>query len=295
MVGSKPAGRDFRRNFLHTRSPLVVGLDVLARQAVLGAVAVSLMSVAAVPACEGLRDGPRGTVTEIVDGDTLLLDTGLVVRLIGTQAPKLALGRPGHEDWPGGQAAKAALIALTLKQPVLLRYGGAETDRHGRTLAHAYVLSGEQPVWVQEAMVGQGQARVYSFPDNRACLGALYAAETRARAAGLGIWRDSDYRVRRADRPQELEALAGRYELVEGRVLNAERVGTQVFLNFGRYYKEDFTAVIDARALRLFAETGLDPSRLGDALVRVRGWVEERDGPRIPITHPEQIEILALK
>jgi micrococcal nuclease len=295
MVGSARTARDFCRNFLHTPAPLVVGLDVLARQAVFGAVAVSLMSVAAVPACEGLRDGPRGTVTEIVDGDTLLLDTGRVVRLIGTQAPKLALGRPDHEDWPGGQAAKAALIALALNKPVLLRYGGAEVDRYGRTLAHAYILSGDSPVWVQEAMVGQGQARVYSFPDNRACLGALYAAESRARADGLGIWRDSHYRVRRADRPQELAALAGRYELVEGRILNAERVGTQVFLNFGRYYKEDFTAVIDARALRLFAETGLDPAGLGDALVRVRGWVEERNGPLIPVTHPEQIEILARK
>ena len=47
-----------------------------------------VMSMTAAPACEGLRDGPKGTVTEVVDGDTLLLDTGRVVRLIGIQAPK---------------------------------------------------------------------------------------------------------------------------------------------------------------------------------------------------------------
>src|SRR5690606_42750 len=103
-------------------------------------------------------------------------------------------------------------------------------------------------------MLAQGQARVYSLPDNRACLAELMAAEGRARAAGLGIWGDSYYRVRRADRPADLARLAGNYELVEGRVLSAEKVGAQVFLNFGRYYKEDFTAVIDARAQRLFAE-----------------------------------------
>lgn len=252
------------------------------------------MSIAAATACEGLRDGPKGTVTEIVDGDTLLLDTGLVVRLIGIQAPKLALGRDGHSDWPRANEAKAALIALTLKKPVLLRYGGEEIDRHGRTLAQVFV-QGEPQVWVQQAMLGQGQARVYSFPDNRACLSELMAAETRARAGGLGIWGDSYYRVRRADRPADILALAGRYELVEGRVLNAEKVGGQVFLNFGRYYKEDFTAVIDARALRQFADVGLDPVKLGGALVRVRGWIDDRDGPRIPITHPEQVEVLAVQ
>ncbi|MBN9348191.1 MAG: thermonuclease family protein [Devosia sp.] len=250
------------------------------------------MSSVAAPACEGLRDGPRGTVTEIVDGDTLLLDNGLVVRLIGIQAPKLALGREGHSDWPGGDAARAALIALAYKKPVLLRYGGEQVDRHGRLLAQVSV-TGDAPVWVQQAMLERGQARVYSFPDNRSCLAELMSAETRARAAGLGIWGDSYYRVRRADRPADLAKRAGHYELVEGRVLSAEKVGAQVFLNFGRFYKEDFTAVIDARALRLFADAGIDPGKLGNALVRVRGWIDDRDGPRIAVTHPEQVELLA--
>lgn len=252
------------------------------------------MSVAGASGCEGLRDGPKGTVSEIVDGDTLLLDTGLVVRLIGIQAPKLALGRDGQADWPGAGAAKAALAAIALHRTVLLRYGGEEMDRHGRTLAQLFV-QGDTPVWVQQQMLAGGNARVYSFPDNRACLAELMAAETRARAARLGIWADSHYRVRRADRPADLLELAGNYELVEGRILAAERLGSQVFLNFGRYYKEDFTAVIDARALRMFAETGLDPARLGGALVRVRGWIEDRDGPRVAVTHPDQIEVLAVQ
>ncbi len=251
------------------------------------------MSSAAAPACEGLRDGPKGTVTSIVDGDTLLLDTGLVVRLIGIQAPKLALGRDGYADWPGGDEARAALVALTYDKPVLLRYGGEEIDRHGRALAQV-IVTGETPVWVQEAMLAQGEARVYSFPDNRSCLAELMAAETRARAAGLGIWGNSYYRVRRADRPADLAKLAGHYELVEGRVLSAEKVGARVYLNFGRYYKEDFTAVIDARALRLFAEAHIDPAKFGGALLRIRGWIDDYDGPRIAVTHPEQIELLAI-
>lgn len=260
---------------------------------VLGALAVALMP-AAIPACEGLRDGPKGTVSEVVDGDTVLLDTGLVVRLIGIQAPHLALGRPDLEDWPKGEAARAALAGIVLNKPVLLRYGGADRDRHGRTLAQVYLTDGSDR-WVQADMLAAGMARVYTFPDNRACVSELFAAENRARAAGVGIWSDPYYRVRRAERPADLVPLEGHYEIIEGRVLAAARAGSSVYVNFGRRYKEDFTAVIDARALRLFAETGLDPLTLGGALVRVRGWIELSGGPRISITHPEQIEVLALK
>lgn len=251
------------------------------------------MAIAGVAACENLRDGQKGTVTSIVDGDTVMLDTGLVVRLIGIQAPKLALGRDGFEDWPKAEEAKAALAAIALNRPVILRHGGEDIDRYGRSLAQLYV-TGESPGWVQEEMLASGMARVYSFPDNRACLPELFAAEARARVGNLGIWADPYYRVRRAERPLDLSALDGHYELVEGRVVAAARAGGLVFLNFGRRYSEDFTAVIDAKAQRLFASSGIDPLTLGGALVRVRGWVESRNGPSIPVTHPEQIEVLSL-
>ena len=270
-----------------------MGPDVLTKDAVIGALALSLMSMPLASACDGLRDGLKGTVREIVDGDTVLLDTGLVVRLIGIQAPKLALGREGLSDWPKGAESKAALAALVLDKPVLLRFGGEEKDRYGRSLAQLYV-SGDAEIWVQQKMLEAGMARVYSFPDNRACLPELFAAEGKARAAKLGIWTDPYYRVRRAERPADLLPLDGRYELIEGRVLKAEKTGGRLYLNFGRYFKEDLTAVIDSRALRLFADEAIDPLNYAGALLRVRGWLDTHDGPRVAISHPEQIEVLAV-
>ena len=43
----------------------------------------------------------------------------------------------------------------------------------------------------------------------------------------------------------------------------------------------------------LLRKAGLDPLALDNALIRVRGWIESGDGPRIEVTHPEQIEVLA--
>ena len=244
-------------------------------------------------ACDGLRMAPGGVVSEVVDGDTVLLESGLSVRLIGTQAPKLPLGRDDFEAWPLAEEARTELAAIALGRNVQLGYGGEEKDRYGRALAHLFVESEAAPVWAQMHMIGAGLARVYSFPDNRRCLDQLFAGEERARAERLGIWANPYYSVRAADRPDDLLSRVGDYELVEGRVLLADRSGPRVYLNFGRFWKEDFTAVIEAPALRLFEREGIDPLILEGALVRIRGWIDERDGPRVEITHPEQIEVLA--
>ncbi len=250
-----------------------------------------LMTPALAFGCDGLIDGPKGIVREVTDGDTVILDNGLVVRLIGIQAPKLALGREGLADWPKGAEARAALEALTLDKPVLLRYGGEQRDRYDRVLAQMYI-AGDGGAWVQSAMLQAGMARVYSFPDNRACLTELFAAETRARAMKLGIWGDPYYRVRQASKTQDLQTLQGHYELVEGRILTAANVSGRIYLNFGRFWKEDLTVVIEAKALKLFQASGLDPLQFENTFIRVRGWVDIKDGPRIVVTHPEQIEVL---
>lgn len=249
------------------------------------------MPVSLAAACEGLIDGAKGVVVSVTDGDTVVLDNGLVIRLIGTQAPKLALGREDFADWPKAEESKAALEALVLGKSVRVRHGGERIDRHGRTLGQLFV-TGDSETWVQQQMVADGWARVYSFPDNRACVTQLLAVEDQARLRKLGIWADPYYLVRRADRPGDFAGRQGSYELVEGRVLLAEKVQGRVYLNFGRSWKEDFTAVIDRAALGLFSASGVDPLKLEGALVRIRGWVDEDDGPRVEITHPEQVEVL---
>jgi micrococcal nuclease len=285
----------FCRIWVHGEGTVSQGHFRLRRAAIASMTAAMLAGLSPTSGlgCETLRMEPGGVVVQVTDGDTVVLDSGLVVRLIGTQAPKLPLGREGFPTWPLAPEAKAALEALLLKRTVTLGYGGEAVDRYERALAHVFVSGEGEPVWAQWHMVRQGLARVYSFPDNRHCLNQLFAGEAQARAERLGIWVDPYYSVRAADRPADLLARAGSYELVEGRVLLADRSGSRVYLNFGRLWKEDFTVVLEAPAWRLFSESGFDPLTLDGALIRVRGWVDDRDGPRIEVTHPEQIEVLA--
>lgn len=243
-------------------------------------------------ACETLTPGPKGRVVDITDGDTLILDNSQKVRLIGMQAPKLPLGRVGFETWPLADEAKDFLSDFTLGENIQVFYGSTRKDRHGRVLGHVFV-DGERQKWAQKAVISSGLARVYSFDDNRHCLDELYAAERQARVDRKGIWALDYYQIRQADKPNRLVKLAGRYELVEGRVFDVGEANGRVYLNFGRDWDTDFTVVIQRGALSAFKKADFDPRKLANALIRVRGWVDDHDGPRIDVTHPEQIEILA--
>jgi len=289
-----------KRNFA-----MFVTATLLATSSAPGAIACAAVK-------EQLQAGPRAKIVEVQDGDTVLLDNGMKVRLLGIQGPKFFQGRGGREiqighagqeekagarDWPLAKEAKAALVRIGLNRDVQLWFGGAQSDRHGRTLAHLFIdddgTAGSG--WVQGKLVALGLARVYSFVDNRACVQSLYAYERQARIDRLGLWATSFYAVRNGHNPSEILERAGFFEVVEGRVLNADRVGSRIYLNFGRYWKEDFTVVIETKRLKLFSAIGFDPLELEGALVRVRGWVDVYDGPRVDVTHPEQIEVLARK
>jgi endonuclease YncB( thermonuclease family) len=225
-------------------------------------------------------------VVEIVDGDTLVLADGRQVRLVGLQAPKLPLGRPGFKAWPLAEDAKAVLGELTLGRAVTLGYGGRRGDRHGRALAHLFDATG---LWIQGALIDRGMARVYSFSDNRALVPEMLAREAAARAAGRGIWALHAYAVRDA---AAVPARLSGFELVQGRVAETATVRKRTYLNFGADWRSDFTVSLAPKARKLFEAEGIDPLSYRGKLVRVRGWLKSYNGPLIEATHPEQIEVI---
>jgi len=89
----------------------------------------------------------------------------------------------------------------------------------------------------------------------------------------------------------ELVAERGHFTVVEGKVLSVRESGGTIYMNFGRRGSQALTVTILKRNERNFTVAGLEPKKLENRRVRVRGWVEERSGPRIEATRPEQIEI----
>jgi endonuclease YncB( thermonuclease family) len=229
-------------------------------------------------------------VTEVIDGDTVRLADGREVRLVGIQAPKLALGRPGFEPWPLADAAKATLTALSQSGPLSLRPANPAPDRHGRMLADAYDPAGR---WLQGEMVARGMARVYSFADQVASpegagrVEDLLVLERRARAGRLGIWDLAFYRVRGVtETPHFIDS----FQLVEGKVRRVAKNRNDVYLDFGDDWSTDFSVFAPRAVLAACARAGLDLESLAGQTIRVRGWLKWRSGPMIELSHPQQIE-----
>lgn len=239
-----------------------------------------------------LQAGERGTVRTVLDGDTLYLNNGLKVRLSGIQAPKLSLGREHVKDWPLGHESKAALISLTRSHEVQLFYGGAQRDRYKRALAQLFTLKADAPtIWLQEEMLRLGMARVYTWPDTHQDIERLYAAEREARAAKRGIWALPYYALRKPD-PDPLAQDVDSFQIVEGLITSAADIRGTVYLNFGANYKTDFTIVVPKKARKTFLKHDMDPASLEGARVRVRGWIELKNGPMMWLDHPQRLEVL---
>lgn len=256
------------------------------------ALAIFLFRCPIADAACALSEPATGIVSRVIDGETLALKDGSEIRLIGAKAPLPPAGWEAG-GWPIADKAKRALIDLAEGSPVELRYGGRRTDRYGHLLAHTYILRDGQRLWLQGEMVGRGLARVYSFADNRACIEELLGREREARERRRGLWGLNSYRVRQADDATELLRLRFSFQIVEGVVKDVGESRRRIYLNFSSDWRNDFTVTVAPGDRKAFDLAGLDLKALAGKRIRVRGWLEAKNGPSIAATHPEQIEIEA--
>lgn len=128
---------------------------------------------------------PQATVEEemrvarVVDGDTLELEDGRSVRLIGINTPEI--GQPYYNE------ASQYTASLVQGQVVGLAYDVQRVDQFGRTLAYVYIGD----LFVNLEIVRAGYANAYTVQPNSAYSLAFVDAEREARNAARGLWTPS--------------------------------------------------------------------------------------------------------
>ncbi|MBS0249900.1 MAG: thermonuclease family protein [Proteobacteria bacterium] len=241
------------------------------------------------PPCT-LEPGPIRTVTRVIDGETLILDDGKAVRLIGALAPRARDADAAQGAWPPEADTIKALSDLVLAKRVKLAFAGRRSDRYGRELAQVFVIDQGREDWVQGALLRGGHSRAYGLPESFSCARELIANESYARSRRLGLWQNGVYRTLSADRPGEIMKRRGKYERVAGRILSVGRTKSSTYLNFSNDWRSDFTARIDKKVLAANPEFDRSLDALANTSVVVRGWIERRNGPLIDIADPSQLE-----
>lgn len=123
------------------------------------------------------------TVMEVVDGDTLIIENNIRIRLLGIDAPE------STECY--STAAKTHLESLVLGRDILLEKDQTAKDSFDRLLRYAFIHNpdpeGDQ-LFVQHHMVKNGAAHSLYLKPNRRYLAQLQADERSAQENELGLW-----------------------------------------------------------------------------------------------------------
>jgi micrococcal nuclease len=144
--------------------------------------ALLMLALAVTLGCAARRQETRTQdsciVGRVADGDSFRCADGRRVRLIGVDSPE-------SQQRPYGARARIALLEmLPSGAAVRLELDVAPTDRYDRLLAYVWV----GPILVNEAMVRDGWAVLYTVPPNVKYAERLIRAQNEARARGAGLW-----------------------------------------------------------------------------------------------------------
>ena len=176
MPVSPALRRTIRRDRLRSTGLVLLTMTVLA------VVAWTLARESTLP-----PESMSGRVARVVDGDTLLMQDGRRVRLLGIDTPETK--HPTKPPQPWGEEASAFTRELAEGQPVRLEFDRERTDKYGRTLAWVWIEDTGTQRLLNRELVAAGLSPAVLIsplrPDYRA---ALIAAEREAKADARGLW-----------------------------------------------------------------------------------------------------------
>jgi micrococcal nuclease len=122
-------------------------------------------------------------VKHVVDGDTLLLNNGERVRLIGVDTPETKHPQKPVEHF--GEEAYRFTQRMVEGKDVRLEYDQTRRDRYGRILAYVFLMDG---TFVNAEIIRQGYGFVYTkYPFKY--LDEFRGYEKEARETGRGLWK----------------------------------------------------------------------------------------------------------
>lgn len=171
-----------------------------------------MASVFAQAGCPASKIDEVARVAHIYDGDTLRLDDGRRIRVLGINSPENG-GKHSQAEPLGAEAKRLAQAFFRRDKKVQLAFDPQKRDRYGRHLAHVYDTKGRS---LAAHLLAKGLAFHILVPPNTTDAECLRQQEDRARLAGKGVWRESYWRARNV---AELELTDNGFLRVQGRVV----------------------------------------------------------------------------
>lgn len=137
-------------------------------------------------AVESLQ-GEKALVAKVIDGDTIELEDGNKLRLIGVDTPETV--DPRRPVGCFGKEASNATKKLLSGKEVILQKDVSETDKYGRLLRYVYLpLENGQTLFVNDYLIREGFAVSLTYPPDVKFTEQFLQAEKQAREQRRGLW-----------------------------------------------------------------------------------------------------------
>lgn len=226
-------------------------------------------------------------VKEVIDGDTVKLENGDVLRYIGIDTPEIRKRKGDTWEYapqPFSLEAREFNRDLVEGKPVTIELDTQHRDKYRRLLGYVFVNG----TFVNARLIEQGLAVCYPRPPNVKYAESLFDSQKKARTEGRGLWAECSPVLH-----GEAGNHVGKIKIVRGRVEDVAYKSKAVFLNFGKDWREDFTVVVFRDSLEFFRDKGIDSLLFYKGkTVEVLGRIRERNGPEIIINTPEEIAVV---
>ncbi len=178
---------------------------------------------------------------------------------------------------------------LTIHKDFYFAFADDKPNRHGNF--NAVITSKGDKESLQEILLENGLALAY-FIENTKNNKIIFNAEQKARNSKKGIWQHTNTLKSSAIINDYKEDL-GEFAIVEGKPKHIYISKKNTFINFGDDWKTDFSIEFENKLLK--KSTDFSAKDLIGKTIRVRGWLEDYNGPFMKIFTVANVEIIGDK
>ncbi len=145
-------------------------------------------SISPTPISNATVSAQIATVARVVDGDTIVIDSGQKVRYIGMDTPETHDPRKPVQCF--GPEAAEKNKQLVEGKIVRLVKDVSETDKYGRLLRYVYLdkPATTEAIFVNEYLVKAGYARVLTIPPDVKYADQFLKDQQQAQQHNMGLW-----------------------------------------------------------------------------------------------------------
>lgn len=140
-----------------------------------------------------LGESTLATVTRVIDGDTIELESGDRVRYIGINSPETVNPRKEIECF--GKESSKANKELVQGKVVRLEKDVTESDRYGRKLRYVFLQEDDTEIFVNEHLVLNGYSFSSKYPPDVKYQDLLDTAQNKAKKELRGLWGETCLRM----------------------------------------------------------------------------------------------------